>query len=92
VTPFLTLAVALYLVDAVFFAILSYAYAKTAFSTKAKYPMGLLVFSLLLLIQSAGTALTYYSFSGYLGDASPFMSLMGTMELVGVAVLAKITL
>jgi len=92
VTFFLTLAVALYLVDAVFFAILSYAYARTALSTRARYPTGLLVFSVLLLIQSAGTALTYYTFSDYLGDASPFMSLMGTMELVGVAILAKITL
>jgi hypothetical protein len=90
--PFLTLAIVLYSIDAVLFAFLSYVYAKTALSTKANYPLGLLVFSVLLLVQSAGTALTYYNFSYGLEDASPFMSLMGTMELVGAGVLAKVTL
>jgi hypothetical protein len=92
VTPLLTLAIVLYSVNAVFFAFLSYTYGRTALSTKAKYPLGLLVFSILLLVQCAGTAYTYFAFSYYLGDASPLMSLMAAMELVGVGILARITL
>ena len=91
-TPLLTLAIGLYSVNAIFFAFLAYLYAKTALSTKARYPLGLLVFSVLLLVQCAGTAYTYLTFSSYLGDASPLMSLMAAMELVGVGILARITL
>jgi hypothetical protein len=92
VTPLLTLAIALYSINAIFFAFLAFTYGRTALSTKAKYPLGLFVFSVLLLAHSAGTAFTYVSFSDYLDDASPFMSIMAAMELVGVGVLAKITL
>lgn len=88
----LTVAVVLYTVNAAFFAILAFIYGRTYLSTKARYPLGLFAFSVLLLIHSAGTALAYMSFSDYLGEAAPYMSLMATFEMAGVAVLAKITL
>jgi hypothetical protein len=88
----LTLAIVLYSVNAVFFAGLAYIYGRTWLSTRARYPLGLFVFSLLLLVHSAGTAGAYVMFSGYLGDAAPYMSMMAAFELVGVGILAKITL
>ena len=88
----LTLAVALYSINAIFFAALAFIYGRTALSTHARYPLGLFVFSVLLFIHSAGTAVAYVGFSDYLIDAAPYMSLMAAFELVGVGVLAKITL
>jgi len=92
-TPLLGLAVLLYCVNAVLFAALAFFYGKTALSTRAAYPVGLLVFSLLLFIHSAGTAAAYLFLGPYFGEeAVPFMSVMGGVELVGVAALLKITL
>ena len=89
----LSLATVLYAVNAVLFASLAYAYGRTALSTRARYPVGLFVFSVLLLVHSAGTAAAYLFLSPYFGDeAVPYMTVMGTLELVGVAVLARITL
>ncbi len=89
----LLLAVSAYAVVSVLLAFLAYTYARTAISTRAAYPLGLLVFSLLLLVHSAGTALGYTFFSDYIGDSAyPFMFGMAAAELVGVAVLMRVTL
>ncbi len=88
-----TVAVAIYIVDAVLFGFLAYLYGKTALSTRAKYPLGLFVFSLLLLLQSAGTAASYVIFDGYIGDdVVPSMVTMATFEFVGILALLRITL
>jgi hypothetical protein len=92
VTPLLTLAILLYAVNAILFGFLAFVYGKTALSTRAKYATGLFVFSLLLLVQSAGTAAAYVSFSDYLNNAAPYWSIMGSFELVGVLALLRITL
>jgi hypothetical protein len=93
VTPLLTLAIAIYAINAVFFASLAYVYGKTSLSTKAKYPLGLFVFSVLLLLHSAGTALAYFFFAGYFdADFVPYMSIMGSFEFVGALALLRITL
>ncbi len=92
-TPLLTLAIVIYAVNAVLFAFLAYVYGKTAFSTKAKYPLGLFVFSVLLLFHSAGTAIAYFFFAGYFDvDFVPYMSIMGSFEFVGVLALLRITI
>jgi len=89
----LSLAVVLYGVNGALFAFLAYVYGKTALSTRAKYPTGLFVFSLLLLAHSIGTAAAYLFMGQYFGDeAVPFMALMGTFELFGVIALLRITL
>ena len=83
----------MYVVNAILFAFLAYVYGKTAISTRARYPLGLLIFSVLLLLHSAGTAGAYLFLGPYFGDeAVPYMSVMASFELVGAAVLAKITL
>ena len=90
--PLLMLSVGLYALVAIILAALVYTYGKTALSTRAAYPIGLLIFSLLLLVQSAGTALGYVLFGDYIGDeAYPFMLGMSAAELVGVAALFRIT-
>ena len=92
-TPLLTLAVVLYSVDAVLFGYLAYVYGRTALSTRARYPTGLLIFSFLLLLQSAGTAASYVMFGPYLGEeAFPSMFTMATFEFVGVLALLRTTL
>lgn len=89
----LSFAIVVYLVNAALLAILAYVYAKTALSTRARYPLGLLVFSVLLLLQSIGTAAAYFFMAPYFGDeAVPSMSIMGSLELVGVLALLGITL
>jgi len=90
----LDLAIVLYVVNAVLFGPLTYIYGKTALSTKAKYPTGLFIFSLLLLLHSAGTAGAYLFLGQYFGDdaITPYMSVMGTLELVGVLALLRITI
>ncbi len=89
----LSLAVALYSISSILLAILAYVYGRTALSTKARYPLGLFLFSLLLLLQSAGTAYSYAFLGAYFGEeALPSMSVMGSLELVGVLALLRITL
>ena len=92
-TPLLGLAVVIYCVNAVLFGALAFFYGRTALSTRAKYPLGLFVFALLLLVHSAGTAAAYLTLGPYFGEeAVPFMSIMGAVELVGVSALLRITL
>jgi hypothetical protein len=89
----LTVAVGLYIVNAVLLAFLAYTYGRTALSTRAKYPLGLFIFSALLLLQSAGTAAAYLLFSDYFGsEVVPYMSMMASFEFVGVLALLRITL
>ena len=89
----MTLAIAIYAVNAVLFASLAYVYGKTAFSTRARYPLGLFVFSVLLLLHSAGTSIAYFFFAGYFdADFVPYMSIMGSFEFVGVLALLRITI
>jgi hypothetical protein len=89
----LALSVALYVVNASFLAILASVYGRTALSTRAKYPLGLFVFSLLLFVHSAGTAAAYFFLGGYFDpEVAPYMSVMGSFELVGILALLRITI
>jgi len=91
--PLLVAAIILYAVNSLLLSLLAYTYGRTWLSTRAKYPLGLFVFSLLLLLQSVGTAAAYLFLSPYFGsEAVPFMSLMASFELVGVVALLRITL
>ena len=91
--PLLTIAILLYAVNAVLLGFLAYIYGKTALSTRAKYPLGLFIFSVLLLLHSAGTAAAYFFLGSYfLDEAVPYMAVMGSFEFVGVLALLRITL
>ena len=89
----MTVAVILYTINAVLFGFLAYVYGKTALSTRARYPLGLFIFAILLLVQAAGTAAAYVFLGEYFGDeAVPSMSAMAAFEFVGVLALLKTTL
>jgi hypothetical protein len=91
--PLLTLAIALYAVNAVLFGVLAFIFGRTAYATRAAYPIGLFIFSILLFGHALGTSLGYTLFSEYLGSqAFPFMSIMGAFEFVGALALLRITL
>lgn len=91
--PLMMVAIGLYSVNSILLVVLAVVFARTAISTKAAYPLGLFIFSVLLLAQSAGTAMGYFLMSGYFGDgAIPMLSLLGSLELVGLLALLKITL
>lgn len=91
--PLLSLAIVLYSINSVLLAALAYVYGRTALSTRAKYPLGLFVFSTLLLLHSGGTAAAYLFLSPYfLEEAVPYMFIMAAFELAGVGFLLKITL
>lgn len=89
----LTLAIALNVANAAILALLATIYGRTALRTRAAYPLGLFLFSVLLLLHSAGTAAGYYFNANYFGDeAIPFMSVVGIFELAGLSALLKITI
>lgn len=89
----LYVAIVLYLVNGGFFSVLAYVYGKTALSTKARYPLGLFIFSLLLVFQTLGTAFAYAYFPDYFGnDVHPLMATMAAFEFIGAAALVRITL
>ena len=60
----------------VLLAVLAYFYGRITLSTRAKYPLGLFVFSTLLLLQSGGTAAAYLFLSRFLEEAVPYMFIM----------------
>ncbi len=92
-TPLLMLAIGMYAVNGVLFAVLAFVYGRTAISTRAKYPLGLFIFSILLLFQSLGTAAAYFFYPGYFdADVHPLMATMASFELIGASALLKITL
>ena len=87
------LAVALAAANSILLVILATVYGRTAVRTRAAYPLGLFLFSLLLLVQSAGTAFGYLLNSPFIGDAAyPFMSVVGGFELAGLLALLRITI
>lgn len=92
-TPFLSASILVYSINAIILSFLAFIYARTAFRTRASYPISLFVFSILLLIHSAGTAAIYYTMAGYFGDdPQPFMLVMGFAEMSGILLLLRITL
>jgi hypothetical protein len=89
----LWLAILFAAANSVLLAVLAFVYGRTALRTRAAYPIGLLVFTLLLLLQSLGTSLGYFLDAPFLGDeAYPFMTMVGGFELVGLLALLRITI
>lgn len=86
------MAIGLYGLNAVLFGFLAYTYGRTALATRARYPLGLFIFSVLLLLHSAGTAAFYLFLGGYIDpEVFPYMSAMAGFEFVGVLALLRIT-
>lgn len=87
------MAIILYGINSVLLALLAWIYGRTAIRTRASYPVGLFIFAALLLFHSVGTAIGYFTMAPYIGEeAVPFMSVVGSFELVGLLALLRITL
>lgn len=72
---------------------LIYVYAKISMRTRASYPIGLVIFASLLLLQNLLTAVAYATMSPVFGtEALPYLSGMGGAELAGLGVLLWMTL
>jgi hypothetical protein len=92
-TVLLDVAIGLYTINGLLFSGLAYVYGRTALSTRARYPLGLFIFSVLLVFQSIGTAAAYAVFPGYFGsDVHPLMATMAAFEFIGATALVGITI
>jgi len=71
---------------------LMYLFGKIAIKTRASYSVGLAVFGGLLLLQNLLTVFAYVTMAPLFGsDALPVLSVIGGVELAGLAVLLKLT-
>lgn len=87
------MAILLAVINSIILLFLVYVYAKMAWRSRAVYSYGLLIFALLLLLQSATTAIGYATTAAYFGEeALPLMSVLQGFELAGLVVLVRITL
>ena len=79
--------------NAVLLAALLYFYVRIALSSRAAHSIGLAVFAILLLANSALTAFSYASMSPFFGsEALPYLSAISVLEFFALVVLLKITL
>ena len=91
--PMMQMAIVLSVVNSLILLLLVYVYTKMASRTRATYSYGLLIFALLLLLQSVATAIGYTTQAAYFADeALPLMYILQGFELGGLLVLARITL
>lgn len=67
-------------------------YARIALRSRAIYPIGLMVFSILLLAQNLMTVYSYISMTPFFGGAVlPYLFFISLFEFGGLLVLAKVT-
>jgi hypothetical protein len=88
----LELTVMLAIINSILLVILVSVYGRTTIRTRAIYPAGFLVFSVLMLIQRALNALGYSLNPSSIGDeAYPSTSIVGILELGGLPTHPRIT-
>jgi len=72
---------------------LLYLYARIAWRSKAVYPMGLMIFASLLLVQNLLTAFSYLSMTLFFGEAVvPYLFAISVLEFGGLLALVRVTL
>jgi hypothetical protein len=72
---------------------LLYLYLRITWRTKAVYPVGLMLFASLLLVQNLVTAYSYLSMTPFFGEAVvPFLFAISVLEFGGLLALARVTL
>lgn len=91
--PMMLLATGLAAANAVILLVLVYLFARIAIQRKALYPVGLVIFSVLLLAQNLLTVFAYVTMAPLFGDETlPFLVGISASELGGLAVLLRLTL
>ena len=72
---------------------LLYLYARITWRSKAVYPVGLLIFASLLLLQNLVTAFSFIEMTSFFGEALlPFLLAISVLEFGGLLALTKVTL
>ena len=72
---------------------LVYLYARIALQGKALYPVGLIIFAALLLLQNALTAFSYFSMTPFYAEGiTPYLLAISLLEFGGLLALVKVTL
>ena len=88
----MTLAVVFASLDSVVLLALLYLYSKIAWRSRALYPVGLIVFAALLLVQNLLTAYSYTSMTPFFGESVvPYLLAISILEFGGLLALAKVT-
>ena len=72
---------------------LLYVYARIVWRSKAVYPTGLMIFSLLLLLQNALTVYSYLDMTPFFnGGVLPYLLTISVLEFGGLLALVRVTL
>lgn len=87
------LAVAFSSLNVIVLAGLLYLYARITWRSKALYPIGLLFFASLLLLQNLVTAYSYVAMTPFFGESLlPYLLAVSVLEFGGLVALTRITL
>lgn len=72
---------------------LVYIYARIGWRSKALYPVGLVVFASLLLLQNAVTAYSYTEMTPFFGEALlPYLFAVSILEFGGLLALVRVSI
>ena len=72
---------------------LLYMYAKITLRSRALYPVGLVLFATLLLLQNLVTAYSYFVMTPFFGDAVlPYLATISILEFGGLVTLTRVSL
>ena len=72
---------------------LLYLYARITWRSKAVYPVGLLIFASLLLLQNLVTAFSFIEMTSFFGEELlPFLLAISVLEFGGLLALTKVTI
>jgi hypothetical protein len=72
---------------------LLYLYARITWRSRALYPIGLLLFATLLLLQNLVTAYSYLAMTPFFGESLlPYLLGISVLEFGGLLALTKVTL
>ena len=87
------LAIAFSSLNVIVLAGLLYLYARITWRSKALYPIGLLFFASLLLLQNLVTAYSYVAMTPFFGESLlPYLLAISVLEFGGLVALTRITL
>ena len=89
----MVLALAFSSLNAVVLAGLLYLYARITWRSRALYPVGLLIFASLLLLQNLVTAYSYIAMTPFFeGSLLPYLLAISVLEFGGLLALTRVTL
>ena len=87
------LAIAFSSLNVIVLAGLLFLYARITWRSKALYPVGLLFFALLLLLQNLVTAYSYVAMTPFFGESLlPYLLTISVLEFGGLLALTRVTL